>query len=252
MDSCVQKAGKPLKEAKNKKRNQGQKYPRIVPRHNPIQLMYSLGGVCASLKNSQQIVPGNSKLLTQLTRLNETVQRLEHQVSADPDQLKQLRQQCQEINNRIAAGEDRARKNWLIQCERYRRWLEKTLPEFRIWMDKMATRHKLSFPVGHIKLRIIFYFPTLHRRDGPNKEQAIFDMLKAVKFVPDDSWTIINGCNWEATLYPQRPRTDIYITIIDKHRSLWSDFLAQAPRKSQKGQKGLAGMVVSEKGDRLL
>lgn len=208
--------------------------PQIEVPKNPIVLKYCLSGVCASLKNSQQIVPGTSKLLARIRRLDDDISVFENKGSGFHDKLQKLREEQIEVSRKIAAGEDRARKNWLIQCDRYRRWLQKVMPPLRIWLDDMTTKHGISFPVGHIKIKILFYFPTLNRRDGPNKEQAIFDMLKAVGMVPDDCWTVIDECNWIAKLYRPRPRTELYITIKDPHRSLWTQYQLQPSRPRKK------------------
>lgn len=240
-----------LKRVKKKKVKVDYSYPKIVPREKSITLQYTLGGVCASLKNSQQIIPGNSKLLDKLNRINTMIAGMENQGEKFHDQVLQLRKEFSEINERLVKTEDKARKHWLIQCERYRQWLIKVMPPFRIWMDDMATQHNLTFPVGHIKLKILFYFPTLHRRDAPNKEQAIFDMLKAVNLVPDDQWTTIDKCTWECSLYRPLPRTEIYITIIDRYRSLWSDFMTEPPRARNYKKGSLAVMHDSEKEEKL-
>lgn len=243
--SSIKKDG--LKQAKKAKKKIDYTYPKIVPREKSITLQYSLGGICASLKNSQQIIPGNDKLLDKLNRINAMIAGVENNGERFHDQVQQLRKEFQEINERLTKSEDKARKNWLIQCERYKRWLQKVTPPFRVWMDDMADKHGLKFPVGMVKLKILFYFPDLQRRDGPNKEQAIFDMLKHVRLLPDDQWTTISKCEWECSLYRPRPRTEIYITIIDRYRSLWSDFMIEPARLRNKSRNSLSGMVASEK-----
>lgn len=235
-----------VKRSKKAKQKVDYSYPKIVPREKSIKLKYTLGGICASLKNSQQIIPGNDKLLDKLNRINTMIAGMENNGEKFHDQVEQLRKQFQEINERLVKSEDKARKNWLVQCERYRQWLLKVTPPFRAWMDDMTTKHGLVFPVGMVKLKILFYFPTLHRRDGPNKEQAIFDMLKFVNLLPDDQWTTVSKCEWECSLYRPIPRTEIYITIIDRYRSLWSDFMVEAPRARNYKKGSLGVMHISE------
>jgi hypothetical protein len=254
MDTSITKKKKAVKSPKKGKSQDQLKYPEPVSRHEPIRLVYRMAGVCASLKNSQQVVPGNVKLVQQLDRLNDNIARIENKGAEQHDQLQVLRKEYLDIRERLVKSEDKARRNWLFQCERYKRWLDKILPDFRIWMDDMATQHGISFPAGHIRLRIIFYFPNLNRKDGPNKEQAIFDMLKAVNLVPDDTWTVIDDCHWSARLYRPRPRTEIYFTILDKDRSLWSDYLIEAKRRrrDEKGRRnGMTGTQLPEMRDTL-
>lgn len=246
MDKVLPKKKPALKRAKKKKQKVDYSYPKIVPREKSIKLKYTLGGVCASLKNSQQIVPGNTKLLDKLNRINTMIASMENQGEQFHDQIVQLREQLQEINERLVKSEDKARKHWLIQCERYRQWLLKVTPPFRDWMADMTTKHNLVFPVGMINLKILFYFPSLHRRDGPNKAQAIFDMLKFIKLIPDDQWTTVAKCTWECSLYRPIPRTEIYITIIDRYRSLWSDYMAEAPRARNYGKGSLGVMHIAD------
>jgi hypothetical protein len=226
--------------------------PHIKPTSKPLTLKYYMPGLCPSLKNSQMIIPANRRREEEAKRIMEDIQQLQGKEQSFQEKIPILMKRFDELNMLITKSEERSRKNWLIQCARYARWLQKILPAFRIWMDDQVIKHQLKFPVGHIKLKILFYFPDLNRRDGPNKEQAIFDMLKAVKLVPDDQWIVIDRCSWECSLCRDRPRTEIYITVIDRHRSLWEDRRVGPKRDRKKEKQKRADMLALLADDRLV
>lgn len=245
MSSNVKLEKKSLKGSKNAKKKKQESQPSIQLPTKTIMLKYVLGGICASLKNSQQVVPGNTRLSHRIEQLSGSIATLQAVAAGVKDvakqdvimkQMKRIVQDREEMYERLKQGEDRVRKNWLIQCDRYKRWLEKVTPAMRIWMDDMMAAHEITFPMAHIKLRILFYFPNLNRRDGPNKEQAIFDMLKLIKVVPDDAWTVIDDCHWTAKLNRGKPRTEIYITMRSQHVSLWSKYQVQKTRAGSHGK----------------
>jgi hypothetical protein len=227
------KEKKVLNRRKRGKKQIDNKQPSIETSKKAISMKYVMEGICASLKNRQQIVPGSVSIKKKVERLEKEIIDLEHMEVTKQGRLQNIRFERNELMKKLAAGEERVLKNWLIQCERYKRWLQKVSPPMRIWMDQMIDKHKISFPVAHIKLKILFYFPNLNRRDGPNKEQAIFDMLQAIGLVPDDCWTVIDECHWIAKLNRPRPRTEIYITIKHPHVSLWRKYQVEPTRKKK-------------------
>jgi nucleoid DNA-binding protein len=137
-------------------------------------------------------------------------------------------------NQQRFARNKKTGQQYLIQNERYVEWLDIVKEQLRPWMAEQAEKHNLVFPLAQIRLRIIYYFPDMKVRDGPGKEQALFDMFTGIKMVLDDDWKNIDDCHWTARLDRKRPRTDLYITVVQQDQSEWMDHLVRKKSRSKR------------------
>jgi hypothetical protein len=142
-------------------------------------------------------------------------------------------------NQQRFARNKKTGQQYLIQNERYVEWLEDVQGLLRPWMAKQAEKYNLVFPLAQLRIRIIYYFPDLKVRDGPGKEQALFDMFTGIGLVLDDDWKNVDDCHWTARLDRERPRTQLYITVVQEDESEWMQHLVKKKSSSKRLKKAI-------------
>ena len=73
----------------------------------------------------------------------------------------------------------------------------------------------VQLPITRAKIKIIFYFETELPRDLTNKSESIMDALRDTKIIIDDMYQVTNNIQLNGFLCKDRPRTEIYIHIIE-------------------------------------
>lgn len=130
-------------------------------------------------------------------------------------------------------------KPYLLPSEQYRIWREEHHDVFSQWNVDLYNKG-ISLPIHRCKLKFIFYFPDIKTRDLFNKAQTIEDELVTHKILLDDSFTVMNKGYVEGYLQRQNPRTEVYITIIDRDSPEWNiDKTPAAYYEKQKEKKAI-------------
>lgn len=105
-------------------------------------------------------------------------------------------------------------QSFIKQSDQYIKWKKLVYPFFyneanKIIQDTGITR------ITRAKMKIIFYFPNYLPRDLTNKSESIMDALVDSKIIYDDKFQVSNKIALEGYICKNRPRTEIYIHIID-------------------------------------
>jgi hypothetical protein len=105
-------------------------------------------------------------------------------------------------------------KTFLKSSDQYIKWksLTKGFWEGEYWKLYNA---KIRLPIVRCKINIIFYFGDDKDKDCTNKAETIMDALVEHQILGDDSFKVVNDVSLKGFLCRDRPRTEIYITIID-------------------------------------
>lgn len=73
----------------------------------------------------------------------------------------------------------------------------------------------IDYPV---EVKCLFYMPTRRKCDLTNMLEAIDDIMVKAGLLKDDNYTIIESHDGSRVLYDKdRPRTEVYITQIEKN-----------------------------------
>lgn len=104
-------------------------------------------------------------------------------------------------------------KSFIVGTNEFQRWQKNQRPLFNNFYSYLFDCG-ISLPIVRCKLKIIFYFPDSRRRDLGNKAETIYDELKDAGIIADDDFKVLKPIVLDGWVQRDRPRTEIYITII--------------------------------------
>lgn len=126
-------------------------------------------------------------------------------------------------------------KQFIVPDARYSIWQADKFPVVRDWMALQIQKHQLIFPLAQIRIKALFFFKTLRRKDGPGVEQALLDLLQETRLLGNDEWTQLDGFSWQPFLARTRPRIEMWIHVLNAERSSWEDLkIKNIQRKNRK------------------
>ena len=117
-------------------------------------------------------------------------------------------------NNKVPLVNKKTGKAYLKLSEQYHNW-QKDNKEFFADEHRRFIAAGVRMPVVRCKLTIKFYFPDNRRRDLTNKEDTIIDELVHAGILGDDEAKVVGKKETSGVMKKDRPRTEIYITIIN-------------------------------------
>lgn len=133
----------------------------------------------------------------------------------------------------------------LLDSAQHQQWFKKHVKIFRAWKSKIGDKG-IRLPIVRCKIKILFYFPSSHRRDLGNKAETIYDMLAVktgVGIIEDDEFKVLGPIEIKGWVKRDDPRTEIYLTILepghpeyewDKTDPTWYDQQKERKVKLQK------------------
>ncbi len=104
-------------------------------------------------------------------------------------------------------------KAFLLPSQQFRIWKEEHSAIFDQWNVDLYNKG-VSLPITRFKIKFLFYFPDIKRRDLLNKALTIEDELKTHGIILDDSFTVVNDYNIKGWVKRDKPRTELYLTIL--------------------------------------
>lgn len=105
-------------------------------------------------------------------------------------------------------------KPFVKQSEQYVNWKKLVYPIFREEASRIFAING-SNKIIRAKIKIIFYFPNSLPRDLTNKSESIMDALVESGIIFDDMFQVCNDAHLKGFICRDRPRTEIYIHIIE-------------------------------------
>jgi Holliday junction resolvase RusA-like endonuclease len=105
-------------------------------------------------------------------------------------------------------------RTYLLTSRQYMKWKKEHGPIFQRWRDKLLEDDQVRLPIVRCDIKILFYYPDKKVRDNGNKYQTIVDALKEAEIIADDSFMVFNNESQKGRVRRDKPRTEIYITII--------------------------------------
>lgn len=103
---------------------------------------------------------------------------------------------------------------YLIPSQQYLDWLKEHIKVFDDYYLKLYERRDISLPIVRCDIKVLFYYPDARTRDNGNKYETIRDMLRDSGIIADDSFKVFNNENTKGKVCRDKPRTEIYITIL--------------------------------------
>ena len=104
-------------------------------------------------------------------------------------------------------------KSYLIGSAQYLRWQKDHEEIFKSFYDKIAAAG-VNLPIVRCKIKTLFYFPDSKDRDLSNKFESIADELQKHGIIADDKFKVLKPIELDGWVCRDRPRTEIYITLI--------------------------------------
>lgn len=105
-------------------------------------------------------------------------------------------------------------KSFIKQSEQFTFWNNLTKPIFLQERQRIAEMG-INLPIVRAKMKIIFYFPNHMVRDLTNKSESLMDSLWESGIIYDDMFQVSNKVYLEGYICKDKPRTEIYIHIIE-------------------------------------
>lgn len=103
---------------------------------------------------------------------------------------------------------------FIKQSEQFLKWKKQTDVFFNAEYWKLYNAN-IRLPIVKCKINILFFFGDDKDKDCTNKAETIMDALVEHEIIADDSFKVVNNISIKGFLCRDRPRTEIYITIID-------------------------------------
>lgn len=109
----------------------------------------------------------------------------------------------------------------LLDSAQHEKWQKSNLRDFRQYADKMAAAG-FSLPVTRAKVKVLFYFPDSKDRDLSNKFETIADIMVDSGILMDDKFKVLKPIYLDGWVRRDKPRTEIYLTLITADMSEYS------------------------------
>lgn len=105
-------------------------------------------------------------------------------------------------------------KTFLKSSDQYINWKKLTDGFWREEYWKLYN-DKVRVPIARCKVNIKFYFSDDKDKDCTNKAETIMDALVEHQILLDDSFKVVSDVSLNGLLCRDKPRTEIYITILE-------------------------------------
>lgn len=112
----------------------------------------------------------------------------------------------------IVIGGDK--KMYLVNSKQHVKWYNRHRPLFDKWSYELVARH-IRLPLVRCKAKVLFYFPDSMDRDLTNKFETLADIMVDAGIIIDDTFKVLKPVHTDGWVKRDRPRTEIYLTIID-------------------------------------
>lgn len=101
----------------------------------------------------------------------------------------------------------------IISSVQFLKWQKQVADALREVYNKLY-HEGISLPIARCKVKVLFYFADTKSRDLSNKWESIADELVSHGILLDDDFKVVKPIVLDGCVYKDRPRTEIYITII--------------------------------------
>lgn len=108
---------------------------------------------------------------------------------------------------------DRNGKFMVAPSAQFGKWKRMHQKVFSDFHDQLINSG-VNLPIVRCKIKVLFYFPDSKKRDLSNKFETIMDELVDHEIVIDDQFQVVKPVVLDGFVCRDRPRTEIYITII--------------------------------------
>jgi hypothetical protein len=117
-------------------------------------------------------------------------------------------------NQRLPIVNKNTGETFLKQSDQYTKWKKITKP---FWEAEYWKLHntQVRLPIARCKVTIQFFFSDDRDKDCTNKAETIMDALVEHQILADDSFKVVSEVSLAGFLCRDRPRTEIYITILE-------------------------------------
>lgn len=105
-------------------------------------------------------------------------------------------------------------KAFLKHSDQYIKWKKRTTAFWEAQHLKLLSAG-IRLPLVRCKVRIVFYFADDRDKDCTNKAETIMDALVEHGVLADDSFKVVGDISLKGFLCRDRPRTEMYITILN-------------------------------------
>lgn len=102
----------------------------------------------------------------------------------------------------------------LVDSDQHKKWHKEHTPIFDQWHRELLAKG-IRLPVVRCKVKVLFYFPDSADRDLSNKFETLADIMVDCGIIGDDTFKVMKPVYLDGWVQRERPRTEIYITIID-------------------------------------
>lgn len=106
-------------------------------------------------------------------------------------------------------------KTFIKFSDQYIKWKKMTKGFWEEQYYKLYNEN-VSLPIRRCKVNIMFYFGDDKDKDCTNKAETIMDALVEHGILMDDNFKVVSDISLKGLLCRDRPRTEIYITILDQ------------------------------------
>jgi hypothetical protein len=130
--------------------------------------------------------------------------------------LKEMKQMVvpSKKNQKRAVSNKATGRAYIIPSEQYLTWMKEMSPAFdKFYLQAMNAGVRL--PIVRCNITVLFYYPDTRNRDNHNKFETIADSLVAAGVLGDDSFQVIHETKLRGYTCRDKPRTEIYISIIE-------------------------------------
>lgn len=102
----------------------------------------------------------------------------------------------------------------VMASKQHEGWIKDNFKAFLDFKNHIVQNHEVSLPITRAKIKVLFFFATSSDKDLSNKFETIADMLVDVGIIANDSFKVLNPVVLQGWVNRERPRTEIYITIL--------------------------------------
>lgn len=118
-------------------------------------------------------------------------------------------------NQQRIAVNKKTLKPLILPSKQHEIWIKKSRKEFLDFKDHIVMNHDVRVPIVRAKIKVLFFFATGMDKDLSNKFETISDILVDTGIIADDSFKVLKPVTLDGWVNKQRPRTEIYLTILD-------------------------------------
>lgn len=121
-------------------------------------------------------------------------------------------------NQKQIVTNSRTGKSYIIGSRQYLKWQKDNNKVFSDFAGA-AYAAGVSLPISRCKAKALFYFPDSKDRDLTNKFDTLADELTSHGIILDDNFKVMKPVHVDGWVCRDRPRTEVYLTIITPDQS---------------------------------